>query len=123
MAGKIRVSRKGYTRRDGTRVEPATYLIKDRGAPGKGEKTFDIKKGRMTRWAVKLGFITSVQRVSDIPMNEMGKFARELAREIGDAEARGMFQAQVNLRKNEDSVFKHKMQVAVNALKGYQRGI
>lgn len=119
MAGKIRVRRKGYTKRDGTKVEPTTYLIKDRGAPGKGEKTFDIRKGRMTRWAVKLGFITPDQKVSDIPTSEMGKFARKLAREIGEVEARGMFQAQVNLRKREDSVFKHKMQAAVNALKNF----
>jgi len=32
---KIRVKRKGYTRKDGTRVKATTFLVKDRGAPGR----------------------------------------------------------------------------------------
>jgi len=32
---KLRVTRKGYTRKDGTRVKPSTFYIKDVGARGR----------------------------------------------------------------------------------------
>ena len=32
---EIKVTRKGYVRKDGTRVKGTTYYIKDRGEPGK----------------------------------------------------------------------------------------
>ncbi|MHB9031150.1 MAG: hypothetical protein ACYC9O_20480 [Candidatus Latescibacterota bacterium] len=32
---QIKVTRKGYTRKDGTRVKGTTYYRKDKGAPGK----------------------------------------------------------------------------------------
>ncbi len=63
---KLRVTREGHTRSDGTRVKGSTFLIKDRGAKGRTplskrffdpgvktgwEKTLpaDIRRGRVLR--------------------------------------------------------------------------
>lgn len=35
----LKVTRKGYTRADGTKVKSTTYYTPDRGAPGRGPKT------------------------------------------------------------------------------------
>ena len=39
MPRMIRVHRKSYKRKDGTRVKAATYLTKDKGAPGRTHKS------------------------------------------------------------------------------------
>jgi hypothetical protein len=36
---KLTVRRKGYTRKDGTKVKASTFKITDRGKPGRGPKT------------------------------------------------------------------------------------
>ena len=41
---KIRVTRKAYTRKDGTRVKATSYYTKDRGAKGRGPKTLPKPK-------------------------------------------------------------------------------
>ncbi len=48
---KLRVTRKGHTRSDGTRVKGSTFLIKDRGAKGRtprSKRFFD--PGVRTGW-------------------------------------------------------------------------
>lgn len=37
--------RKGGVRVEGSHVEGSTFKIKDRGAPGRGEKVIDVKEG------------------------------------------------------------------------------
>lgn len=37
--GYLKVSRKGYTRKDGTKVKATTYYTPDKGEPGRGPKT------------------------------------------------------------------------------------
>jgi len=107
---KLTVYRKGYRRRDGTFVHPATYKIKDRGAPGRGKKVFTVKGGVMTEMAHKLGYLgDSRERIIDIPYHEMDDFARDLAAEVGARRAWGMFHAQVVYRKRSDNGFKKKM--------------
>jgi hypothetical protein len=39
MAGKLVVHRKGYVRKDGTRVKASTFKIKDRGKKGRTPKS------------------------------------------------------------------------------------
>ncbi len=47
----IRVKRKGYTRKDGTRVRKTTYLMEDRGRPGRGPKTLPTpRRGALRGW-------------------------------------------------------------------------
>lgn len=116
MVRKITVHRKGYRRRDGTYVRPATFKIRDRGRRGRGKKVIEVRKGIMKRWAVKFGYIRPDQKVGDIPAGQMDNFARELAVHIGEREARGMFQSQLTLRKRQPNGFKGKMRTAVNAL-------
>ena len=41
----IRVNRKSYVRRDGTRVRSTSYTTKNLGRRGRGPKLFTLKKG------------------------------------------------------------------------------
>jgi hypothetical protein len=92
--------RRGYTREDGTRVAatyvpPATFKIEDRGAPGRGERVFEIKHpGEMTAIAKKMGY----EHVTDVPDRRLGELAERLHDEYGERSARGMIQAQINFR-------------------------
>ena len=76
-----------------------------------------LKKGAMTDYAIELGYIKKGQAVGDIPNNKMGDFARDLAREVGQSTAMGMFNYQVTLRKNRENGFKEKMVIAKNAIR------
>ncbi len=118
MSAKIRVHRKGYTRKDGTRVKPTTFLIKDRGKKGHGPKLIKVKKGAMTNYAIRLGYIHSGQRISDINLDQIDDFARDLVDLIGKKSALGMFRAQLTFRKGQrKSPFKNKMQAGYNAIR------
>lgn len=102
---KITVHREGYKRRayvreDGTRVAaahvpPATFKIEDRGAPGRGEKVFEIKHpGEMTAIARSMGY----EHVTEVPDRLLGRLAELLHYSYGEKSARGMIQAQINFR-------------------------
>ena len=119
--GSIRVERKGYSFRNkfGTlvRVSPTSFLIKDRGAKGRGKKVFNVEKGKMSQWAIKLGYMSKGQRISDIPIEKMDNFARDLADHIGERQAMGMFRSQLILRKRQRaSPFTARMRKALSAL-------
>lgn len=45
MARTITVKRKGYTRKDGTKVKGSTFKIKDRGKPGRSPNKIKLKSG------------------------------------------------------------------------------
>lgn len=46
--GQLRVRRKAYTRRDGTRVRATQFCAEDRGAPGRGPKVIPpLKEGAL----------------------------------------------------------------------------
>lgn len=48
---QLTVTRKGYTRKDGTRVKAATFKIKDRGEPGRTPKAEQwFEPGVKTGW-------------------------------------------------------------------------
>ena len=112
-AGLIKVHRRGYYRRaydyvrDGKRihvrghyVRATDYYIRDRGKPGKGPKLIKVTPGKMTEWAVKLGYIREGQHIDDIPLRKIDDFALDLAKAVGPARAWRMFHAQVIFRKN-----------------------
>lgn len=42
---KLTVKRKGYTRKDGTKVKATTYKVADRGKKGRGPKDIKLKSG------------------------------------------------------------------------------
>ena len=52
---KLRIHRKGYTRKGGVRVAPANFMIRDRGLPGRGKRFFTLREGRLTKY----GYVTS----------------------------------------------------------------
>lgn len=118
MSSKIRVHRKAYTRKDGTHVKSTTFLIKDLGKKGHGPKLIKVKKGAMTKYAFRLGYINPGERISDINLDTIDNFARDLVSLIGKKSALGMFRAQITFRKRQrKSPFKNKMQVAYNAIR------
>ncbi len=115
---KIRVHRKGYTRKDGTHVKATSFLIKDRGKKGHGPKIIKVKKGAMTRYAIRLGYIQPGEHISDINLDQIDNFARDLTELIGKKSALGMFRAQLTFRKYQHkSPFKNKMQAGYNAIR------
>lgn len=115
--GKIRVHRKGYTRKDGIRVKPTYFLIKDRGKKGHGPKLIKVKKGTMTAYAIRLGYINPGERISDINLDKIDNFARGLTQLIGKKSALGMFRAQLVFRKRQRNGFKNKMEAAYNVIR------
>lgn len=111
------IHRKGFTvprtrfKRDGTtidreafRVPPTTFRIEDKGAPGRGKPIIPkLRKGAMTRAAIRGGFIEKGQKITDIPDSRIDNFARFLVRQEGAKTAFGMFHAQVIFRKRQRS--------------------
>ena len=93
------VERKGYTYTR-KRVVPLP-----RGKRVVGE----LRKGKMTDYAVELGYIKEGQRVSDIPANRIGDFAVDLADRVGARKAWSMFNVQTLFRKRMPDGFKAKM--------------
>ena len=128
MPGTLRISRRGHRRRgyrreSGVYVHPADvpgviYRARDRGLPGRGPKVIpELKKGTMINQAVKLGYITKGQTISDIPKSKIDDFAIDLAKSVGYGKAMKMINVQVIFRKNQPNGFKSKMIVAKNALR------
>jgi len=118
--------RRAYGRKDGTKVratqvKATEYEMVDLGVVGKGKKVLpEIEEGKMTRDAIKLGYIKEDQKIKDIPNEKIDDFALDLANKIGNKKTRGMFQWQVNIRKGrrEKDVkqFRKKMEIGVNAI-------
>ncbi len=120
---KIRVYRKGYTRKDGTHVKPTTFLIKDCGKRGHGPEIIKVKKGAMTRYAIRLGYIQPGEHISDINLDQIDNFARDLVKLVGKKEALRMFGAQLTFRKRQHkSPFKNKMQAGFDAIRNVPIG-
>ena len=96
-------NRKAYTRKDGVRVKasyvpPATYQIVDRGAVGRGQKLFEVKKGLLTR----LGYHTAK---SD---GERHAILQRAVDRYGATRVWRMLNAQVLFRKREPDHVKEK---------------
>jgi hypothetical protein len=70
----------------------------------------------MTNQAVKMGYITEGQTVSDIPDSKMDDFARDLVRSVGAGRAMKMVNVQINFRANKPDGFKDKMLIAKGAI-------
>jgi len=93
---KLRVSRKAYTRKDGTRVKATTYKIKDRGARGRTPKA--------KRW-----FEPSVETgwEADMPMIKRRRLALRAHKGNELATARGLL-ALSNVQKRINPVVSRK---------------
>jgi len=71
---KLTVRRKGYTRKDGTRVSPTTYEVEDKGEPGrtpKAERWYE--PGVKTGW--EKGQSESVRRTKVLRAHKGDKLA------------------------------------------------
>lgn len=94
------------------RVSPATYKIKDIGAPGRGKIKIKVREGLMTKYAIEGGFIRPGQQIKHIPDSKMDDFALYLAKRVGPAKAQKMFRVQMIYRKRTDGAFYYKMKKA-----------
>lgn len=94
----LTVRRRGFKRK-GVSIAPTTFLIQDRGAPGRGEKLIPIQRGGMTSHAKALGLLRQGQGVTDLSNVNIKKLARSLSNTVGPLKTFRMFQAQVILRK------------------------
>jgi hypothetical protein len=56
------VHRRGYTRKDGTRVKATTFNIENRGKPGRGPKLFTLKEGKLERFGYPAGGRKSLKK-------------------------------------------------------------
>ena len=101
-----------------TDVPDVIYRARGRGLSGRGPKVITgLRKGAMTNQAVKLGYITKEQSVSDIPKSKMDDFAINLAKAVGSTRATRMFNAQIVFRKNQPNGFKSKMLIAKSTIR------
>lgn len=120
MPGKLLVKRKGYTTKKGARVRPTTFLIKDRGKPGRGPEVITIKReGFMTGFATRRGFLRAGGMITEMPDKKIREMAIALANEIGPRKALSMFIAQVNLRsraRGEQFANRRKFEVGKEAI-------
>jgi hypothetical protein len=96
---KLLVKRKAFTRSDGTKIKPSTFLIEDIGRPGRGPDTIKLRReGFMTSFAKRRGFLEEGQMITDLPDAAIKRMAVTLAEVVGPRKALGMFSAQVNFR-------------------------
>lgn len=97
--GKLLVRRKGFTRKDGTKVKGATFLIADRGRPGRGPEIIEVEReGAMAKHARNMGLLRKGMKITDLPDRNIEILARSLADKFGPATASRMFQAQISFR-------------------------
>lgn len=98
---KLRVTRKAYTRKDGTRVKATTFKIKDRGAKGrtpKAERWFE--PGVETGWSKDLKQSTRISRVVRAHKGDLLASARSmmaLANVTTDSETRRKSKSDANI--------------------------
>jgi hypothetical protein len=81
------------------------------------ELSTGLKKGAMTKQAVKLGYINKGETISDIPKSKIDDFARDLANSVGTNRAMKMVQVQINFRADRPDGFRDKMLIAKGAIR------
>lgn len=98
MVRFLRVKRKGFTRKDGTRIAPTRFNIRDRGAPGRGPRVIPpLREGTLGG----PGFFSKTQDV---------RRRREvmLAKRIGERKVQGKLQAIATFNKRTNPAVSRK---------------
>jgi len=79
MMAKLRVTRKAYTRKDGTRVKATTFKIRDRGAKGRTPKAKQwFEPSVKTGWSKDIKQSTRIRRVVRAHKGDLLASARSL---------------------------------------------
>ncbi len=94
--GRLRVTRKAFTRKDGTRVKKSTFFIQDRGNRGRGPKVIPPLTG--SPLGVKFSNKASTRRRKEIA----------LAKRIGERKVVGKLGAIATLNKNTNPTLSRK---------------
>jgi len=98
---KLRIKRKAYTRKDGTRVKATTFKVKDRGARGrtpKAERWFE--PGVKTGWSKDLAQGTRINKVVRAHKGDLlasARSLRALANVTTDSETRRKAASDANI--------------------------
>lgn len=96
MVGTLRITRKGFTRKDGTRVKPTSFTIRDRGNPGRGPKLVPPLTG--SPLGIKFSNKADTRRRKEIA----------LAKKIGEKKVVGKLGALAVLNKNTNPTLARK---------------
>lgn len=103
------VTRKGYKRRDGTRVSPTTFAIKNRGLPGRGPKLFTLRKGGLTEFGYRVKDPLQIRHVALSRAISQGVPSLTLSRRLGALATllkRTSPQSSRRLRSNQKSIIR-----------------
>ena len=99
----ITVRRRGYYRKDGIRVRPATFRIRDRGRPGRGPRTIPTRSPSQSRRRFgtehplnKVASRFGVTHMSFLRDKDIDAFTRAEVDAYGEKEFRGMVQARLS---------------------------
>lgn len=95
----LRIKRKAYTKKDGTKVKASVFLIKDRGLRGRGPKIIPITKPGL----LVTGFFSK-------SVTEQHRILKKAARKYGEKSVQGDMQAKATWNKNVNPVLSHKAQ-------------
>lgn len=80
------------------RIAATSFLIEDRGRPGRGPETIEIQReGFMTSFARRQGILDG-RKITELPDSQIERLALAMAKSIGPAKAQRMFQAQISFR-------------------------
>ena len=85
----MRIKRKGYTTKAGTRVKSASFKVEDRGKPGRGEKVITIKR----KGILGTGFMSK-------PVVEQHRILKTSTQKYGEKSTQGRLQALATFNKN-----------------------
>lgn len=95
----LRIKRKAYIKKDGTKVKSSTFLIKDRGLHGRGPKIITMTKPGL----LGTGFFSK-------SVAEQHRILKRAAVKYGEKSVQGDMQAKATFNKNVNPVLSRKAQ-------------
>lgn len=95
----LKVTRRAYTTKKGRMVKSSTFLIRDRGLPGRGPKLIPIKRSGL----LGVGFFSK-------SVAEQHRILKGAARKYGEKSVQGDMQAKATWNKNVNPALSHKAQ-------------
>lgn len=116
---RLFVKRKSFKRKSGKKVRGTSFFIPDSGAPGRGADIFPVGSGKeMTLIANAMGH----DKPTDVPASKFAQYTKLLVETFGEAQARGMIQIQITLRKRTDTRNRRKFEGMKKALEKQFKG-
>lgn len=116
---RLLVKRRSFKRKNGKKVSGTSFFIPDSGAPGRGASVLPVGSGKeMTLIANAMGH----DKPTDVPGGKLAQYTKLLVETFGEAQARGMIQIQITLRKRTDKRNRVKFEAMKKALEKQFKG-